>query len=275
MVRTFSALGWRWLLVCGLVLVGNLSAVVVLKAENWQDRFEAGKFEDGKHSMPYRLLKPDTIEPGKSYPLVLFLHGIGERGVNNTRQLVHGVGAFATEEARKKYPCFLVAPQCPLEDCWVPLPSLVLSQPLRDKPTPSLAMALSLFEKLATDLPADKDRLYITGLSMGAFGTWDIIERRPDFFAAALVICGGGDPAQAPKLTKLPLWAFHGDADFTVPCRRTTAMIDAIVKAGGAPKITIYPKAGHMCWSRVYGDPAVMEWFFSQRKPVEKIADVR
>jgi predicted peptidase len=137
---------------------------------------------------------------------------------------------------------------------------------MASRPTESLGLALELVDRLAVELPVDGERIYITGLSMGGFGVWDAIERRPTYFAAAIPICGGGDMAQAAKLKNLPLWAFHGDADMSVPTCRTTSIIEAIRKAGGSPKMTIYPNVGHMCWNRAYGDPEAMAWLFSQKK---------
>ncbi len=129
-----------------------------------------------------------------------------------------------------------------------------------------MKLAFELVDKLAAELPVDKDRIYITGLSMGGFGTWNAIAQRPDYFAAAIPICGGGDKTQAPKLKDLPIWAFHGDKDRTVPCRLTVEMIEAIHQAGGKAKMTIYPGVDHDSWSRTYADPAVLDWLFAQKK---------
>lgn len=250
-----------------LGLIGFVFSQTALAADSWQDLYETGKYEDaGGQSLPYRLLKPEVIEPGKSYPLVLFLHGVGGRGDNNTQQLANGVGEFVKPENRQKYPCFVVAPQCPPDDKWANIDWILKSHTMAEKMTEPLRLALDLFEKLAAELPVDKGRLYITGLSMGGFGTWDAIQRRPDYFAAAMPVCGGGDTAEAPKLKDLPLWAFHGDMDATVLPIRTKAMIEAIRKAGGTPKMTIYPQVGHNCWINAYADPAAMEWLFAQKK---------
>ena len=233
----------------------------------WQDNYEAKSYQnaDGQ-TLLYRLLKPQQIEPGKRYPLVLFLHGIGERGADNAKQLVHGAGEFAKPENRQKYPCFVVAPQCPPKGKWVNVDFKPPSHTMPEKPSMPLKLALELVDKLAAELPVDKDRLYITGLSLGGFGAWDAIQRRPDYFAAAMPICGGGDTAQAPRLKHLPIWAFHGGTDTAVLPRRTTAMIEAIRLAGGTPKMTIYPGVGHDCWTRTYADPAVLAWLFAQKK---------
>jgi len=243
----------------------------VFAAGSWQDSYLAKTYvnTDGQ-KLPYRLLTPAKIEPGKRYPLVLFLHGLGERGTDNVRQLLWGAAEFTKPENRRKYPCFVVAPQCPLTGLWVRgelkdllAPTFVLSQ----KPSQPMTLVLELIDKLAArDLPVDKSRIYVTGLSMGGFGTWDLIERRPDFFAAAIPICARGDPTQAAKLKNLPIWVFHGGADPIVPLRHSKEMVAAIRKAGGAPKITIYPGVGHDSWSATYANPEVMAWLFAQKR---------
>jgi predicted peptidase len=248
--------------IAGLAAVPAASA-----ADSWQDLYQANTYKtsDGQ-TLPYRLLKPEKLDSGKRYPLVLFLHGAGERGTDNAKQLVHGAGAFATPENRQKYPCFVVAPQCPANAGWAYVEGLLPSRDGPGKTLGPLRLALELIDKLTAEMPVDKGRLYITGLSMGGFGTWEAIQRRPDFFAAAIPICGGGDAAQASKLKGVPIWAFHGESDPVVPASGTTTMIETIRKAGGAPKMTMYPGVGHDSWTRTYADRAVLAWLFAQKK---------
>jgi predicted peptidase len=239
-------------------------------ADAWQKLYEAKVFQNAAgQKLPYRLLTPAKIEPGKQYPLVIFLHGLGERGTDNVRQLFWAAGEFAKAENRRKHPCFVVAPQCPPTALWVRKDLKELGAPqftLAEKPTEPLGLVMELLDKLPRELPIDKQRIYMTGLSMGGFGTWDIIARRPNVFAAAIPICARGDLAQAAKLKDLPIWAFHGDQDPVVPVGHTKAMIAAIRKAGGQPKMTIYPGVGHDSWSATYANPAVLDWLFAQRK---------
>jgi predicted peptidase len=250
------------IVVAGFAFLQSTSA-----AEPWQDLYEAKKYTNAKgDALPYRLLKPERVESGKSYPLVLFLHGAGERGVDNAAQLIHGAGQFATPENRRKYPCFVVAPQCPDDRRWVEVDWALPSHTMPKTPSVPMELALELVDRLAGELPIDKNRLYITGLSMGGYGTWDAIQRRPDFFAAAVPICGGGDTAEALKLTKMAIWAFHGDRDSVVPAHRTSEMIEAIRRAGGSPKMTLYPNVDHDSWVATYADPAMMAWLFAQKK---------
>lgn len=238
---------------------------------SWEELFETHVHHgENEAVLPYRLMKPEMIEQDKCYPLVLFMHGAGERGDDNDRQLKHGAAEFAKDENRKKYPCFFVAPQCPKGKSWAKLDWKLKKLITPEEPTEQLQLALEMVDKLAAELPVDQQRIYITGLSMGGFGTWDAIVRRPNFFAAAVPICGGGDAEQAAKLKALPIWAFHGDADPVVPVEGTTAMIEAIRKAGGEPKMTIYPDVGHNSWTAAYANPELMAWIFSQSKPLER-----
>jgi len=223
-------------------------------------------FEDGDQKLPYRLLKPLKVEDGKKYPLVIFLHGAGERGADNEKQLVHGVPQFATPENRKKYPCFLIAPQCPEGKKWVEVDWSADSHTQPKDPGEVGRLTLALIEKSIKDLPVDPKRVYVTGLSMGGYGTWDLVARRPDLFAAAAPVCGGADEATAHKIKAIPIWAFHGAKDTAVKPERSRNMIAALKKAGGKPKYTEYPDVGHNSWDNAYRDPVFFKWLFAQKK---------
>ena len=116
------------------------------------------------------------------------------------------------------------------------------------------------------DEPVDPDRVFLTGLSMGGYGTWDLAARMPDRFAAILPICGGGDIATATRIARLPIWCFHGDADDAVPVERSRQMIAAVKAAGGKPRYSELPGVGHDSWTPAYRDPAVLEWLFDQSR---------
>ena len=227
-------------------------------------------FTKDKATLPYRLLKPHGYnKDGKDrYPLVVFLHGSVGRGTDNKKQLRSGVEEFVKDATRKKHPCFMVVPQCPPDKLWfnVSANDVKGNLPLPQSPTEPAAMVLDLIEALCHEHRIDKDRIYLTGLSMGGYGTWDLISRRPELFAAAIPVCGGGDPAQAEKLAKLPIWAFHGDADPLVPVARLRDMIAALKKAGGTPKYTEYKGVGHDAWTPTYRDSEVLDWLFAQKK---------
>jgi predicted peptidase len=218
------------------------------------------------NTLPYRLLKPLNYNPKEKYPLVVFLHGAGERGDDNDKQLVHGVPEFLTPENRKDYPCFLIAPQCPEGKKWVEVDWSAQSHKEPQEPSEPMRQTLGLIDQMQKDYPIDAKRIYVTGLSMGGFGTWDVIARKPDLFAAAVPICGGADESTATKIVKIPIWAFHGAQDPAVRVSRTRNMIAALKKAGGEPKYTEYPDEGHASWVPAYKDAAMMKWLFAQKK---------
>ena len=221
-------------------------------------------FEDGGAKLPYHLLTPSKVEDGKKYPLVVFLHGAGERGADNEKQLVHGVPQFVAN--RDKFPCFLIAPQCPDGKKWVEVDWSADTHTLPKDPGEVGRLALALIERSIRELPVDPKRVYITGLSMGGYGTWDLVARRPELFAAAAPVCGGADEATAARIKNVPVWAFHGAKDTAVKPARSRNMIAALEKAGGKPKYTEYPDVGHNSWDPAYKDPEVFKWLFAQKK---------
>ena len=240
-----------------LLLSLLLGAGPMTRAADLDKLLEKRTFTQGKASLPYRLMKPADYDASKKYPLVVFLHGAGERGDDNKAQLRHGIKDFVSDAARKKHPCFLIAPQCPRGKGWASF----------GKDSAGAGrLVLGLIDELRKEFTIDDKRIYLTGLSMGGFGTWDLLARKPDLFAAGIPICGGGDPAKAEKLAKIPIWAFHGDKDGAVNVDRTRKMIAAIKKAGGEPKYTEYKGVGHDSWTATYKDPAVLEWLFAQKK---------
>lgn len=213
-------------------------------------------------TLPYRLLKPESYDPKQKYPLVIFLHGAGERGNNNEAQLVHGVPEFAKPENRQKYPCFLIAPQCPRGDRWADWDA----KQQTSKPLEPLRLVSELIDQVQKEYSIDPNRIYVTGLSMGGYGTWDLIERYPDRFAAAVPICGGGDPSKAATIAKLPIWAFHGGKDPVVKPELSRTMVEALKKAGGQPKYTEYPDVAHDSWVPAYREPEMFAWLFAQKR---------
>jgi predicted peptidase len=214
----------------------------------------------------YRLLKPDRYDATRKYPLVVFLHGAGERGDDNTVQMIHGVPQFASESNRAKYPCFLIAPQCPRDRRWVEVDWSSRSHDMPKSISEPLGLTMELIDTLPKEFSIDTNRQYITGLSMGGYGTWDAMARRPGLFAAAAPICGGGDIKTAPAIAKIPIWAFHGAKDRAVVVERSRDMIDAIKKAGGSPRYTEYSEVGHDSWVPAYRDAELFAWMFAQKK---------
>jgi len=249
-------------------MVFAMAIPVTSSAQNdTKDLFEAREYssEDGD-ILPYRMLLPDDFEEDKVYPLVLFLHGLGERGDDNKAQLTWGVEAFAKEDFRKEYPALVIAPQAPDDDFWANLDWRNEGSRLMENPTKPLQMAYDLVQELLNEYPVDEKRLYITGLSMGGFGTWDLITRYPDTFAAAMPVCGGGDPSKAHLIKDLPIWTFHGAQDNVVPVELSRDMVQAIRDAGGTPGYTEYPHVDHFSWIPAYEDRFALEWLFEQEK---------
>jgi len=197
----------------------------------------------------YLLYLPEAYGQGRRqrWPLVLFLHGAGERGDDLDLLKKHGPPKLAA--AGRQFPFILVAPQCPANQWW------------------TTEVLIALLDEVEEKFAVDKDRIYVTGLSMGGFGTWALAAEQPDRFAAVAPICGGGDPRTAPRLTRLPVWAFHGARDTVVPPARSQALVDALRAAGGNVRFTLYPDADHDAWTRTYDDPQFFAWLLQQRRP--------
>jgi lysophospholipase L1-like esterase/dienelactone hydrolase len=238
------------------------------------DDFEAREYSaaDGA-KLPYRLLQPAAIEAGKKYPLVVFLHGAGERGTDNALQLKHGAPAFAKAEAREKFPCFVFAPQCPKDKKWVEMDWGGVSGTAPEDPGPMETLVLGAVDALSQEFPIDPDRVYVTGLSMGGYGTWDLITRHPEKFAAAIPVCGGGDKEKAAAAKPVPVWAFHGLADNVVMPVRTQDMIAGLRATGIRAALTEYPGVAHDSWTFAYSEPNLLPWLFAQQrgKPPQKM----
>ena len=216
----------------------------------------------------YRLLAPLEITAGKKYPLILFLHGAGERGDDNGLQLKYLPEQMADAERRERFDCFILAPQCRSNKKWVDVPwSDDDSTEMSEQATHQMRAALTMLDRTVTENPIDKSRVYLTGLSMGGYGSWDLLSRMPKRFAGAVIICGGGDERQASKLKDIPIWVFHGDADRVVPATRSRTMVEAIQKAGGERiKYSELPGVGHNSWSHAYSDSTgAIEWLLSQK----------
>lgn len=227
--------------------------------------YETYKSANGD-SLLYRFLFPDN-DPTRKYPLVIFLHGSGERGSDNNAQLKWGVMNFASDENMKKYPAFVIAPQCPLNMAW--------SNTIRGKngeiilqntPSKPMQLLMELVSDITKRLHVDTTRIYITGLSMGGYGTFDALERYPNFFAAAVPVCGSGDVSKATSIAHIPLWMFGGADDPSVNPNLLYDMVNALLKANAHPGFTEYPNVGHFSWIAAYNDPMMMTWLFSQHK---------
>jgi poly(3-hydroxybutyrate) depolymerase len=251
-----------------LLTIGSLSAAVA--SDTWQDGFARKEHSSGDTTLRYRLLEPPAPADGGPLPLVLFLHGAGERGDDNAAQLKHGAIEF--QRRQKQNPCFVLIPQCPEGKRWVEVDwgGKVGTGTFPAEPSVPLAQSIEVVDALIASGAVDPDRVYVTGLSMGGYGTWYAAGMPGGRFAAAAPMCGGGDPLWAARYRDLPVWAFHGDRDEAVPPGRSREMIDAVRTAGGQPKYTEYQGVGHDCWTQTYVDDAFHAWLFSQRRPAAK-----
>ena len=209
---------------------------------------------------------PANVEAGRKYPLVVFLHGAGERGDDPRVLLKHFFEPMLADDRRAENPCFILAPQCPEGGRWG---SRHWRDPdgedagMRDE----LAAAADLVDATVAAHPVDPDRVYLTGLSMGGYGTFDWLAREPGRFAGAVTVCGGGDPATAGQFKDVPLWVAHGDADPAVPVERSREIVAALRDAGGSPIYVEYPGVDHFSWVPTYGTRGgAVEWLFRQRR---------
>ena len=211
-------------------------------------------------------LRPSQKEGEKPMPLVLFLHGAGERGSDNAAQLKHAVGPILDFFARKGEPVCLLAPQCPEGRKWVEVDWSAPSHVMPAQPSDPLRLALELVDKTIREQDIDPARVYVTGLSMGGFGTWDALCRRPELFAAGMPVCGGGDTQQVARFRTVPVYAVHGGADKVVPTARSRAMVSALWGVGGRVLYTEYPGCGHNSWGPAFSDDALLTRFFSHTR---------
>ena len=214
--------------------------------------------------LKYRLVEKAPSN-GSKVPLLFFFHGAGQRGDDNMAQLGNLpdiVTWLDANEAGFK----LVAGQVPSGKLWVDVNWNSLAHTMPAEPSESMGLALELLDTFLSDASIDTNRVYATGLSMGGYGTWDAISRRPEVFAAAMPICGGADVAQASNIKDIPIWAFHGSKDGSVPVFRSRSMMSALWNVGSDAHYWEYPDAPHDVWSRTYRNGDVLTWFFTQNK---------
>jgi len=225
------------------MIVFSLLGVLAAEGAEEMGRFETTvKKQVGAH---YLVSHPDDYDDRQEYPLLIFLHGRGEQGDDLEKVKIHG----PMDTIRKLgLPLIVVAPQSPKDEPW------------------DIDMLEAFVEHLFDELPVDRDRVYLTGLSLGGHGTWRLAVRRPDLFAAIVPICGYSQPSRAERLRDMGVWVFHGARDSTILLRESTAMVDALYAVGNDARLTIYPKAGHNSWTETYKNPALYEWLLSHNK---------
>lgn len=257
--------------ICFTVLA--LSMVVCGFAQD-KTLYEKHWLINGNDTLPYRLLLPKNYDASKKYPLILFLHGSGERGNDNEAQLTHGWKLFLQDNVRDSFPAIVVFPQCGAKSFWSNVnvtydsasQKRIWNFPTDGEPTTPMNLLLQLMSRLQTAYKLDKRRLYVGGLSMGGMGTFELVRRLPKTFAAALPICGGANTAIAKTIRRPKWWIFHGLADPAVPVGLSKSMADALVDAGAVVRLNLYPGVGHSSWDNAFAEPDLMRWIFSNHK---------
>jgi predicted peptidase len=232
-------------------------------------------FIRGKDTLRYRILYPENYKKEKPYPLVVFLHGAGERGNDNQHQLDLGAGLFLRDSLRKKYPAIVIFPQCPNDSMWFRFPytrpdttaAFNLQQNRFGLSTPE-RLVKQLMDSFAENNLADKKRIYLGGLSLGGFGTYDLVIHYPDYFAAVFPICGQCNvKLYTEKAAKIPIWIFHGSLDNVVDPRPDRNLIKALQsKDAKNARYTEYPNVYHNSWVKAFAEPDLLPWLFSWRK---------
>jgi predicted peptidase len=248
---------WRQLMLSARLILPIVTALSLVWVAAIQAKDEGGKVQKAKSfekeitvkvKLNYLLFLPEGYDQAdKRWPLVLFLHGSGESGSDLEKVKIHGPPKIV--ETKKDFPFILVSPQCPSPRVgWDP------------------ATLKALLDDVLANYKVDPERIYLTGLSMGGYGSWRLAAFAPNRFAAVVPICGGGNPADAPRIKHVPIWVFHGAKDKTVPLKNSQEMVDALKAAGADVKFTVYPEAGHDSWTATYDNPELWEWLLKQKR---------
>ncbi len=240
-------------LVAAGILLLNLGTILAADSVNTGQQKAAELDRTIKVSMKYLVYVPKDYDQKASWPVLLFLHGSGERGDNLDLVKKHGPPKLI--EAGKPFPFIVVSPQCPKGQSWEPF------------------KLIALLDEIAEKYKVDQDRIYVTGLSMGGFGTWALASHAPNRFAAIVPICGGGDPSRAKRIADIPAWVFHGGKDPAVPLENSQKMVEALKKNGGNPKFTVYLEAGHDSWTQAYNTAELYEWLLQQKRTAKKAGE--
>ncbi|MBP1637427.1 MAG: Phospholipase/carboxylesterase [Bacteroidetes bacterium] len=252
------------------ILVGFVLIIMNIGLFAQNEIFLRKEFIFKGDTLKYRVLLPEKYDKTQKYPLVVFLHGSGERGNDNEKQLVHGAALFAKEQNRLDYPSIVLFPQCPQNASWVNIPVRVgntIDFPEKPLITKPLFLVKKLVDSYSKNEAVDKKRIYVLGLSMGGMGTFDLICRYPKYFAAAIPICGGVYDTRLKKAKKMPIRIFHGGADTVVSNEHSrNAFIE--LKAEGSTRVEYieFPGVGHDSWTNAFAYPDFLSWMYYQSK---------
>lgn len=242
---------------------------------NAQDlkKYDRGSFIKGQDSIYYRILFPENFDPNQKYPIVFVLHGRGESGSDNEKQLTHGAKLFLKDEVRKNFPAIIVFPQCPLESYWANVNITTNDKGKRHfsfteggKPTKAMHALKNMVKNFLKKPFVDKKQVYVGGLSMGGMGTYELLRRKRKTFAAAFAICGGDNTNNIKKYQTVPLWIFHGGKDDIVDPAFSMAIAERLKTVGSEVKFTLYPDANHNSWDSAFAEPALLPWLFGHKR---------
>jgi predicted peptidase len=234
--------------------------------------FKKEQFVANGDTLKYRILYPKNFDSNKKYPVVLFLHGRGESGSDNEKQLTHGAKLFLGDSFRNNNEVITIFPQCASTSYWANV-EIEAVQGKRfftfvkgGKPTKAMSLLLQFTDQFFKRATVDASRIYVGGLSMGGMGTFEILRRKPKTFAAAFAICGGDNVKNAKKYKRVPLWIFHGGLDDVVTPQFSYGVYRELRKLGNEPRFTIYLKANHNSWDSAFAEPNLLTWLLSHQK---------
>jgi len=251
------------IIIFAILIFQHILYIDLLIAQEVNQDFIAKDFSDSSGiELPYRLFIPIDYNQSSLYPIVVYLHGSGGNGINNLKQIsggnTNGTHVWTTPENQSKHPAFVLAPQLPELYYWFETFTRNLS--------PGAQTTLNLLRDLIKEFNIDPNRIYLTGQSAGGYGVWDILLKQPDLFAAAIPLCGGGNPFEVKPFLDVPIWVFHGALDKAVPVRFSREMVAVLNKSGGNVKYTEYPDVGHAVWESAYLEPELIDWLFIQKR---------
>ena len=259
----------RWLFIM------SLFTVHLALAQDFSP-YEKHHYDVPELNMSYRLLRPKSLDSSKSYPLIVFLHGAGQKGFDNVTQLLIGGLYFLQDSVRERYPAYVLFPQCPEIDTWASFETIMdsatgqlknLRFPFHKKPTDVSLVLKRLIDSLTRTDRIDTERIYIGGISQGGMGVLDFVARYPETFAAAFAICGAGNVSTYKKFAgKVPLWLFHGKEDDVIPSSFSSNYYKKLSKAGSDVRYTEYPHVKHASWVNAFHEPELLPWIFSKKK---------
>ena len=256
----------KWI---ALLIISALPAMAQFTVEE-QMRF-CSYTNDFGEVFKWRMKSPQYPVKNRKYPLIVFLHGSGECGTDNKRHIRVGLPKLLNSLRVLNEQAIVMALQCQRGNWWVKRLAMQPSYRMAKDPMPSMEVLMELIDHVKATKPVDPDRVYITGLSLGGFGTWEAIMRYPDVFAAAVPICGGGDLHEVKKLEKMPVWVFHGDKDKNVSVECARRMVKAMRDAGCRELFyTEYPGVKHNSWNRAYSDQQMIAWLLEQKRQTKK-----